>query len=205
MKPNDLLVQHAELWRRATRHPFLVAISQGTLDSDIFATWLVQDYLFVASEFACQSRLLACVPRNAQRLLISSLQALEAELSWFELHAKTRNLALNVTPYATTAAYSDFLNGLEHKPHAVAMTAIWAVERAYLESWQSTLPGHPNYREYSEHWTSVEFESFVTELENAAADALEASHVDEEAESVFLQVAHLEHAFWEMAWSGGAR
>ncbi len=205
MKPSDLLQRHCEIWRAATQHPFLVAIRLGTLDANIFATWLVQDYLFVASEFACQARLLARVPRSTQKLLIGSLQALKAELTWFESHAKMRNLALNVAPYAATAAYCDFLNSLEREPYAVAMTAIWAMERAYLESWQSTLPSHPNYQEYSEHWANSEFESFVTELENVTAEALETSHVDEEAESVFLHVTHLEHDFWEMAWSGGAQ
>ncbi len=203
MRPSDLLQRHKEAWRAATHHPFLVAAQNGTLDANVFATWLVQDYLFVADEFAAQARLLARAPRDAQKLLIGSLQGIESELSWFEFHATTRNLALNAEHYPTTAAYRDFLNTLESKPYAVAITAIWAVERAYLESWQSALPGHSQYREYIEHWANAEFESFVNELENAAEDALQASDVDKEVEAVFLKVARLEHDFWEMAWKGG--
>jgi thiaminase/transcriptional activator TenA len=203
MRPGDLLLRHKEVWDAATRHPFLAAVRDGTLDADVFATWLVQDYLFVADEFAVQARLLARAPRKVQKLLIGSLQGLESELSWFEFHARTRNLALHTEHYPTTAAYRDFLNSLEQKPYAVALTAIWAVERAYLASWQSALSGHGQYREYIEHWANAEFESFVSELEGAVADALEANDVDSEAESAFLNVAQLEHEFWEMAWKGG--
>ena len=202
MKPGDLLLRHKEIWSAATNHSFLVAVRDGTLDAGIFATWLVQDYLFVADEFASQAHLLARAPRNDQKLLISSLQGLEAELSWFESHARTRNLALHAEHYPTTAAYCDFLNSLEQKPYAVVLTAIWAVERAYLESWQSALPGHSQYREYIEHWANAEFESFVNQLEGAAANALKAADVDSEAEAAFLKVAQLEHDFWEMAWKG---
>ncbi len=204
MRPDDLLQRHKEVWNAATRHPFLDAVRDGTLDAAIFATWLVQDYLFVADEFAVQARLLARAPRNAQKLLLGSLQGLESELSWFESHARTRNLALQAAPYPATVAYRNFLNSLEQKPYAVALTAVWAVERAYLESWQSALPGHSQYREYIEHWANAEFESFVSELEHAAEDALEANDVvDSEAEAVFLNVAQLEREFWEMAWKGG--
>ncbi len=203
MRPDDLLQHHKEVWNAATRHPFLAAVRDGTLDAAVFATWLVQDYLFVANEFAVQARLLARAPRNAQKLLIGSLQGLESELSWFESHARTRNLALHAEHYSTTAAYRDFLNSLDQKPYTVALTAVWAVERAYLESWQSALPSHGQYQEYIEHWANAEFESFVSELEDAAADALQANDVHSEAEAAFLNVAQLEHDFWEMAWKGG--
>ena len=203
MRPNDLLLRHREAWSAATSHPFLAAVRDGTLDADVFATWLVQDYLFVADEFAVQAHLLARAPRNEQKLLLGSLQGLEAELSWFESHARTRNLALHAAHYSTTTAYRDFLNSLEHKPYAVALTVVWAVERAYLESWQSALPGHSRYREYIEHWANAEFERFVRELEDAVADALMTNDVDSEAEAAFLSVAQLEHDFWDMAWKGG--
>ncbi len=82
------------------------------------------------------------------------------------------------------------------------MIATWAIERAYLEAWQSALPGQPIYREYIERWTNPGFASFVDELERAAARALESGGADKEAEAAFLEVAALERDFWDMAWSG---
>jgi thiaminase/transcriptional activator TenA len=85
------------------------------------------------------------------------------------------------------------------------MTATWAIERAYLEAWQSALPGQPIYREYIERWTNPGFASFVDELEQTTALALESGSADQKAEAAFLEVAKLEQAFWEMAWSPGVQ
>jgi formylaminopyrimidine deformylase / aminopyrimidine aminohydrolase len=205
MHPSDLLHLHHDAWNAATRHPFLTAVREGTIDPNLFAIWLVQDYLFVKDELTCQARLLARAPRSAQNLLVESLRTLEAELSWFEAHANQQNFSLDMAHLATTAAYRDFFQELEHTPYALAITAIWAVERAYLESWQFALPGHPTYQAYIEHWANPLFEGFVGKLEHAAATALETSDKEKEVESAFLRVAHLERDFWDMAWYGGAQ
>ncbi|HZR39492.1 MAG TPA: hypothetical protein VFB12_05205 [Ktedonobacteraceae bacterium] len=202
MKPTDLLERHAATWQAATRHPFLDAVRDGTLAPQSFATWLVQDYLFVKDEFAVQAHLLPSTPRCAQNLLIRNAAALEAELTWFEAHAKELNLSLSTLPHPVTAAYGTFMRTFEQLPFAAAMTATWAIELAYLQAWQSALPGQPMYREYIERWTNPGFASFVKELEQASAYALEVGGVDNEAEEAFLKVAELERKFWEMAWSG---
>ena len=56
MKPADLLAHHADAWHAATHHQFLDAVRDGSLAPNIFATWLVQDYLFVLDELTCQAR-----------------------------------------------------------------------------------------------------------------------------------------------------
>jgi thiaminase/transcriptional activator TenA len=205
MHPTDLLEKHAAVWQAATRHPFLDAVSDGTLAFQSFATWLVQDYFFVIYEFTVQARLLPSTPRYAQSLLISNVAALEAELTWFEAHAKELNLSLNTAPHPVTAAYGTFMKTFEQLPFAAAMTATWAIERAYLEAWQSALPAQPKYREYIERWANPGFASFVGELERITALALEPGDADKEVESAFLEVAELERQFWDMAWSGAAQ
>ncbi len=203
MKPTDLLRSHAAIWRTATHHQFLDAVRDGTLPPDTFATWLVQDYHFVFHEIACLARLLARAPRYAQNILVRGLAALEAEATWFETHARRRHISLDVPLAPATAAYRDFFVSLDSQPFPVALTAIWAVERAYLEAWMGVAPGHEHYRTYVEHWANVEFEQFVSDLEQVAATTLAESNADEATEQAFLQVAQLERAFWDMAWSGG--
>ncbi len=205
MKPADLLTRNAEVWHSATHHRFLEAVRDGSLAPKIFATWLVQDYHFVLHEIACLARLLARAPRFAQNILVLGLTGLEAEASWFEAHARQRNLSLDVPLSLTTAAYRDFFLSLDRQPFPVALVAIWAVERAYLDAWMGVAPGHERYREYVEHWANAEFGQFVANLEQVAAHALSEHAADEVVERTFLQVAHLERAFWDMAWSGGAQ
>lgn len=203
MKPKDLLIRHADAWHAATHHQFLDAVQDGSLETNVFATWLVQDYLFVLDELTCQARLLARAPRSGQNILVQGLSAIESEAGWFETHAQQRGLSLDTRRYPATAAYHNLLESLDREPYPVAITAIWAIERAYLEAWKGAKPCHPRYQEYVEHWANAEFEHFVADLEQVATAALESSRVDNEAEAAFLKVVRLEHDFWQMAWLGG--
>lgn len=206
MKPADLLERHAAIWQAATTHPFLDAVRDGTLPASVFATWLVQDYLFVTDEFAFQAHLLPEAPRAAQALLLRSLMALEAELGWFEKQAQQLKLVLTAQRLPVTVAYATFMHQLAASaPYPVVVTALWAIERAYLQAWMNIAPAHPTYQSFVEHWANQAFANFVAELESAAADALAPGGFDKETEASFLEVARLERAFWGMVWSGGAK
>jgi formylaminopyrimidine deformylase / aminopyrimidine aminohydrolase len=203
MRPSDLLTRHEQAWQAATRHQFLDAARDGTLSPQVFGTWLVQDFLFVADELACQAELLTRAPRAAKNLLVRGLTALVAELGWFESHAQRRNLSLDATRSPACVAYREFLQSLEQRPYPVAITAIWAIERAYFDAWKSAYPCQSQYQEYVEHWVNADFEHFVEELEQTAEIALSSANLDREAEAAFIRVAQLERDFWNMAWSGG--
>lgn len=198
-----LLQQFAQEWQAATHHPFLEAVAEGSLPAKRFDAWLAQDALFVADLLVFQARLLARAPRLAQAVLAAGLMALEAELGWFETHAGGRSLTLDVPRQATTARYQALLAALETAAYPVAMTGLWAIERAYLDAWRGALPGAPAYREFVEHWTVADFGKYVASLERAAAQALRTSTpaVRGRAAKAFVDVARMEHAFWDMAWS----
>lgn len=200
----DLLARHAAAWRRATRHPFLDGVRNGTLPAGAFETWLAQDYLFAADLLVFQARLLARAPRPSQAVLAAGLVALEAELGWFERQAEPRGLQLDVRRQPTTHAYRVLFLGLEDASYAAAITALWALERVYLESWMGATPGHQDYRAFVEHWTGPEFVGYVAGLARAVDSALASGKGLEEAEGAFLRALDLERAFWEMAWAGGA-
>lgn len=205
METSRLLDRHQEEWREATHHPFLEAVSEGSFPAGSFEAWLAQDYLFASDLLVFQSRLLARTPRPAQAVVAGGLVAIEAELGWFEEKARERGLDLETPRHPTTVAYRDLMTVLEGEPYPVAVTALWAIEQAYLEAWRGAAPGYPDYREFVEHWTTEEFAGYVAGLREAADAALETAGEDErkQAEAAFLEVARLEREFWEMAWSGG--
>ncbi len=206
MKAQDLLEHHAPAWHEATRHPFLDAVRDGTLSWEAFATWLTQDYLFAHDALIFQARLLARAPRADQVVLARGLVAIEAELGWFEEQVERWGLDLRAPRHPTGAAYREFLlRFLEHEPYPAAITALWALERAYLEAWRGAVSGHPEYREFVEHWTTPDFAEYVAGLEQAADRALEPGDERERVEAAFLDVTRLERDFWEMAISGGKR
>ena len=205
MKAVDLLERNPAVWTEATRHPFLEAVREGSFPAGAFEAWLAQDYLFVGDALVFQARLLARTPRPAQAVLAGGLVTIESELGWFEEQAERLGLALDTPRHPTTAAYRDLLTGLRREPYPSAMTALWAIERAYLEASRGATPGHSEYREFVQQWTAPEFADYVTGLEKAVDHSLRDSDEQERerAETAFLEVARLERDFWEMAWSEG--
>lgn len=205
MSPAQLLLRHQALWERATRHPFLDAVRDGTLPQEAFHRWLVQDYHFVAGLLRVQARFLAGAPRPDQKVLASGLVALADELDWFESHALVRGLRLDVPLHSTCQAYVGFLQDLTTAPYPGQITALWACERAYLDAWSGAQPGGAEYREFVERWTHPAFRDYVTGLEACAQRALQVASDAEQAsaDEAFRRVAAYEAAFWEMTWKGG--
>ncbi|MCZ2815362.1 TenA family transcriptional regulator [Modestobacter sp. VKM Ac-2984] len=189
----ELLRRHPESWSAATAHPFLTAVRDGSLPAGAFDTWLVQDARFVADLLGFQARLLARAPRPAQAVLAGGLVALVEELAWFEEQAAARGLDLTAPALPATVAYAELLERLDAAEVPVALTALWTIERTYLDAWTSALPGAPAYREFVEHWTVPGFAGYVAGLETAA-DAVGGGQ-----DGVFAEVVAAEVAFWDMA------
>jgi thiaminase/transcriptional activator TenA len=189
----DLLSASAGDWARATRHPFLAAVRDGTLPDGAFDTWLVQDALFVGDLLTFQARLLARAPRPAQAVLAAGAVSLVAELDWFEDRAAARGLDLAAAPRPATAAYAALLQRLDSADVGGALTALWTIERTYLDAWSYAAPGAPALREFVEHWTAPGFGGYVADLA-AAADA-----VGPPDAAVFTEVVAAEVAFWDTA------
>ncbi len=201
MTAQKLIESEAELWRAATHHPFLDGVRDGTLPAEDFARWLVQDYQFGAALTRVEARYLAGAPREDLALLAAGVQAMVAELDWFEQKAAERKLHLGAPLHPTARAYIDYLYALCDRPYSVQLTALWALERAYLDAWRGARPGAEAFREFVEHWTNDAFASHVAALEAATSRVL-GQNADAERDA-FRQIARHERAFWGMA-SGSA-
>ncbi len=198
MTTQELIQADARLWRAATHHAFLDEVRDGTLAPAAFARWLAQDYHFGVALTRTEARILACAPREDLELLAGGVQVMVAELDWFERKASEREVDLNVSLHRTARAYIDYLHGLTYEPYSVQLTALWALERAYLEGWRTALPGAPAFREFVEHWTNDAYAAYVDALE-AGANRVLAMDANAEREA-FRWVARYEQAFWQMAY-----
>ncbi len=201
MKAKDLIEGNAELWRAATHHAFLDEVRDGTLAPAVFARWLSQDYHFAVALTRTEARALACAPREDLELLVGGIQAMVAELDWFESKASERAIDLDLPLHPTVRAYIDYLRALADEPYSVQLTALWALERAYLEGWRTARPGAPAFREFVERWTSDAFATYVGALEAAANRAI--SQGGDPEREAFRWVAKYEKDFWEMAYARG--
>lgn len=194
----DLIEAHRDRWQAATEPAFLAAVRGGSLDAERFGAWLAQDYLFVSALLSFQARLLARSPRAAQPVLADGVVALVEELTWFEAQAVQWDVPLAAVAAPTTLEYLALLGRLDTAPSQVALVALWALERVYLDAWRAAQPGGGAYREIVEHWTSPAFAEYVAELERLVDGAL-AEAPSQQQEDVFTEVLRLEIAFWDAA------
>lgn len=195
----DLPLRHAASWSHVTQHPFLEAVRDGTVAEAAFEAWLVQDYRFVSDLLMFQGRLLARAPRSAHAVLAGGAVALVEELTWFEEQAAARQLDLATPPMTATAAYSVLLGNLDGAEAGAALTALWAIERVYLDAWSFAAPGAPAYREFVAHWRTPQFATYVADLEQAADDAVATGPGGPDVETAFVAVLEAEARFWAMA------
>jgi formylaminopyrimidine deformylase / aminopyrimidine aminohydrolase len=187
---HELMGGHEEAWFRATRHPFLEGVRAGTLPEGAFVAWLVQDWLFVGDLLCFQARLLGRAPRRAQRLLAAGALALVDELAWFDEQGERLGLDLNAERSPATHEYRALLERREGEPFAAAITALWALERVYLDGWSFAAPAAPPYDAFVQHWTTPEFRAYVDKLE---------ALVDPSQGDVVAAMLQAEVAFWERA------
>ena len=199
----SLLQAHPTAWHSATTHPFLTGCQSGSLRPDQFNTWLVQDFLFVKDFTRMVGRVLGAAPDGDIDGLLAGLGALKDELLWFEAKVAERSLNLSTSPQPTCQRYCEFMAGLATQPYAVQATALWAIEYAYNQGWQLPGPMPEPYTEFADRWGNPGFTDYV-HLLAAQADAALATaspEVQAQAEATFLQVADLEAAFWQMAFT----
>lgn len=203
MHTADLLSRHADHWHEATNHPFLSGARDGSLSRAAFQAWLVQDYHFVDRLIRAQARLLAHAPRADQTVLSGGLVGLVEELDWFEAHMNALGLTADVPLAPVNRAYTDFLQTVVRGPYAAGITAIWAVEQAYLDAWTGAQPAASPCREFVDHWTTPGFREYVAGLAAAANHALDAASPAGRAaaEDAFLWTARYERDFWGMTFT----
>jgi thiaminase len=104
------------------------------------------------------------------------------------------------TAYLRCAAADGVLEGL---------TALYAAERAYLDTWTAVAqrsPGDSAYHAWIQHWSGQAFRTFVSALgrdldQLAGAPSPALAH---RLGVLFTGAARFELAFWERCWSGQA-
>ena len=198
-----LLSTYPQAWQSATVHPFLQNCQQGTITLDQFNTWLIQDYLFVTEFTRMAAQLLAAAPVADFDTLLSGLSAIKDELLWFQTKATQRSLSLSTARQPACQTYCEFMRSQDSQPYAVQATTFWAIELAYNQGWQTHSPMSEPYIEFADRWGNPDFTNYVKLLEQQADSALaDASPAEQkQAEQSFLNVAQLEEAFWQMAFS----
>lgn len=205
--------KHSLIYRGATRHPFILSIRDGTIDFSSFKRWLGQDYIYVRAFVPFVASVLVKAWKHSDDSLdmdtiLGGMASLNDEISWFKKEASKWEVSLtSVVPQRANLNYCSFLESLmgSEIEFTVAITAFWAIEAIYQESFAHCLEdGSKTPEELKEtcrRWGNDGFGQYCHSLQNIADRCLEKASNDiiAKAELVFLKVLEHEVEFWNMS------
>jgi formylaminopyrimidine deformylase / aminopyrimidine aminohydrolase len=191
-------------------HPFVLGLADGTLPGSALQAWVQQDRIFVVEERRVVAALRAHgLPSRLDALLANLDRGLVLEAEAFAGTAAEHGFALEVEPWPVCLGYTSYLLCAAYDGTLEGLTALYAAERAYLDTWTAVAklsPADSAYHAWIQNWSGQAFRAFVStlgrgldELTGTPSPALTGR-----LGVVFTGAARFELAFWEMCWSGQA-
>ncbi|CAA3012118.1 probable bifunctional TENA-E protein [Olea europaea var. sylvestris] len=205
--------KHSLLYTGATRHPFILNIRDGSIDISSFKRWLAQDYIFVRAFVPFIASILVKAWKESDvssdiDLILSGMAALNDEIAWFKKEALKWGVALNsVVPHKANVDYCRFLESLMNPDveYTLAITAFWAIETVYQESFAHCLEDGSKtpeeLKETCQRWGNEGFGQYCSSLQNITNRRLEKASDDmfSKAEVILIRVLEHEVEFWNMS------
>jgi thiaminase len=198
------------VWAAMAAHPFVLGLADGTLPDAALRAWVQQDRVFVLEERRMLAALRAHgLPPALDRLLAGLDGGLVAEAEAFARAAGERGFAADAEPWPLCLGYTSYLRGAAYDGVLEGLTALYAAERAYLDTWTAVAarsPAGSPYRGWIENWSGEEFRAVVADLGRHLDDlaGTPSPALAERLETVFARAARFELAFWEMCRTGQA-
>lgn len=207
------LRKHRQLYTGATRHPFILSIRDGTIHPSSFNRWLGQDYLFVRAFVPFMASVLLKAWKESIEgpdldAILGGVAALNDEIKWFKNEASKRGVSLlSITPLPANVHYHMFLENLmsPEVEFTVAITALWAIEAVYQESFAHCLADGcktpTELKGVCERWGNDDFGGFCCLLKDIANRHLRKAPDDvlTKAEEAVHRVIVNEVEFWNMS------
>ena len=205
-----LIEANRAVWAAMAGRPFVLGLAHGTLpaarcrrgSSRTGSSWWRSGGWWPRSApTACRRGSTTCSPTSTAAWCSRPTPSPRPPpTQGFAPDAEPWPVCLGYTSYLLCAAYDGVLEGL---------AALYAAERAYLDTWTAVAtlsPADSAYHAWIQNWSGEAFRAFVTalgrdldELAGAPSPALA-----ERLGVLFTGAARFELAFWEMCWSSQA-
>jgi thiaminase (transcriptional activator TenA) len=205
-----LWAEAAGTYAAILEHPFLAGLTEGNLDSDAFAHYLVQDAYYL-HDFA---RALTVVASKAPTHVGVGMFArhaastVEVELALHEsLLSELGIQHIDAVPVApTTRAYTSYLlatayGGTFADGFAAVLPCYWVYAEVGSELVKRGSPD-PRYRRWIDTYAGDDYQTIVAEVQGLADDIGQTLGVVEEARARahFATTVRYEWMFWDAAW-----
>ena len=207
---DQLIEANRDLWAAMAGHPFVLGLAEGTLPDGALQAWVQQDRVFVVEERRVVAALRAHgLPSRLDGLLADLDRSLVLEAEAFTQTAADHGVAPEVEPWPLCLGYTSYLRCAASDGALEGLTALYAAERAYLDTWTAVAersPADSAYHAWIQNWSGEAFRAFVTalgrDLDGLAGEPSPA--LAHRLGVIFTRAARFELAFWEMCWSGQA-
>ncbi|KAL5065512.1 hypothetical protein RYX36_027249 [Vicia faba] len=208
------LRKHRSVYNSATKHPFILSIRNGTVQSHSFKTWLAQDYLFIREflPFNASVMIKACKESDDSdddvEVILGGIASLNDDISWFKREANKWDIHLSeVVPQKANKDYCRLLESLMSSDveYSVALTALWACGVVYQESLAYCIEEGSKtpleWKKICEKWGTEGFGQYCQSLQKMVDRRLLKASDEEvkKAEVVFLRILEHEVEFWNMS------
>ena len=207
---DHLLEANRDLWVAMAGHPFVVGLAEGTLPDSALQAWVQQDRIFVVEERRVVAALRAHgLPSRLDDLLADLDRSLVLEAQAFTQTAIDHAVAPEAEPWPVCLGYTSYLRCAAYDGVLEGITALYAAERAYLDTWTAVAgrsPADSAYLAWIRNWSGEAFRAFVGDL-GGELDELAGAPSPALAQRLgvlFARAARFELAFWEMCWTGQA-
>ncbi|MDV6377405.1 thiaminase II [Sporosarcina sp. GW1-11] len=208
-----LLEKTLPIWRQNHSHPFVQGIADGTLDSDKFRFYMVQDYLYLidyAKVFAVGAMKATDVQTMGKfaALLDGTLNTeMELHRNYAARFGISEEELENAKPSPIVLAYTHYMlhvsqNGSLAEVIAALLPCAWSYWEIGKEL--AVLPGaldHPLYGDWVRMYSSDAFGELAKWCIDLMDEAAEGKPEAELArlEEIFLNTTRYEYMFWDMA------
>ena len=208
----ELLERHSALWERMVYHPFVVEMGEGSLPTEKFKRYFLQDYVFVGDLVSMTAQGISKAPDfDAASRLHSFLSGIldpenDLFLRAFDILGASEEEYSSASASPTTRAFGDFLvrTGLEGSFEEI-ITVLYVTEATYLD-WGTRLisegkkPDNPVYRE----WIDIHSPLVLGSLVKWMGQYLDASDLSTQRTKIdrkFQTALRYEFLFWEAAYN----
>lgn len=207
-----LLPVMAPALRRVLEHPFLHGLKDGSLETEAFRFFVVQDAIYLREYARTLALIGARAPDEGSLLLFTrhAIAALEEERTLhaelFEALGIDPEVALATEPAPTCLAYTSYLLSVAHGgSFAEALGAILPCYWIYGEVGRALLEGgspDPVHRRWIEAYADAGYAAVVEDVLGVVDLVWPGLGAGERARVVthVAQTSRYEWCFWDMAW-----
>lgn len=211
---DELRQQAAPIWEADLKHPFVRGIAEGSLPTEKFKFYLIQDYLFLLDYSRVFAHGVIKAPDEATMAMFAQLlnETLNTEMDLHRGYCEKFGIsaaemeAAPMTP--TTHAYTrHLLHVAQGGTLAELIAGVLPCQWGYAEigttlAKQGGSP-EPLYQEWIEMYASPEFLALGEWLRGMLNDLTGACRNSEKErlKNHFLLSSRYEYLFWEMAWT----